>query len=134
MAKKTVDVPNGHIVNELVKRVNESVRLGPRTDVVLATVRVLREDPKLARALLSRQRPVFDTSSLTPTQVTIIQYMAVGMIDTAIARQIAVSERTVRRQIQAIMLALGAHSRVELGILLAARRLTDRAPKKGATQ
>lgn len=49
---------------------------------------------------------------LTPTQAKVLELLATGMTDGAIARHLDVSERTVRRHVQGLLEALQADNRV----------------------
>ncbi|NUS62020.1 MAG: AsnC family transcriptional regulator [Saccharothrix sp.] len=48
--------------------------------------------------------------------------MRTGATDRAIARELGVSERTVHRRIARLQALLGAHSRFQLGVFVAARK------------
>jgi DNA-binding CsgD family transcriptional regulator len=58
---------------------------------------------------------------LTPTQAKVLDLLATGMTDGAIARHLDVSERTVRRHVQGLLEALRADNRV--AAVFAATRL-----------
>ncbi|SEF25976.1 regulatory protein, luxR family [Amycolatopsis pretoriensis] len=58
---------------------------------------------------------------LTPTQAKVLDLLATGMTDGAIARHLDVSERTVRRHVQGLLEALQADNRV--AAVFAATRL-----------
>ncbi|MEV6412507.1 helix-turn-helix transcriptional regulator [Kribbella sp. NPDC051718] len=59
--------------------------------------------------------------ALSHRQLAIGELMATGAKDTAIARQLGVSVRTVRSEISALIAALGATSRFQAGCLLVRR-------------
>ncbi|WBB73929.1 LuxR C-terminal-related transcriptional regulator [Micromonospora sp. WMMD1128] len=65
---------------------------------------------------------------LNPLQRDVLRRLAGGATDDVVARALAVSTRTVQRQVTQIMLMLGARSRLELGIKLAAHGLYERPP------
>ncbi|WP_329055986.1 LuxR C-terminal-related transcriptional regulator [Amycolatopsis sp. NBC_01488] len=58
---------------------------------------------------------------LTPTQAKVLDLLATGMTDGAIARHLDVSERTVRRHVQGLLEALQADNRVA-AVFAATRR------------
>ena len=65
---------------------------------------------------------VVDTGTgLTPTQTKVMELLATGMTDGAIARHLGSSERTVRRHVSGLMEALQADNRVA-AVYAAARR------------
>jgi DNA-binding CsgD family transcriptional regulator len=51
-------------------------------------------------------------SHLSPVQRRVLQLMAAGLTDGTIARQLRISERTVRRHVSAVQLLLGVDNRV----------------------
>jgi DNA-binding CsgD family transcriptional regulator len=61
----------------------------------------------------------------TATDVALLRLLASGAKDEAVARQLGVSVRTVRRAIANLMTRLNADSRFELGIRAASRGLLD---------
>ncbi|WFE37356.1 helix-turn-helix transcriptional regulator [Micromonospora sp. WMMD998] len=65
---------------------------------------------------------------LNPLQRDVLRRLAGGATDDVVARALAVSTRTVQRQVTQIMQMLGARSRLELGIKLAAHGLYERPP------
>ncbi|WP_035848511.1 helix-turn-helix transcriptional regulator [Kitasatospora azatica] len=71
--------------------------------------------------LWSTARP-FDTAApkdptgLSPQEATIVRLLAQGFTDEAIAKRLAVSARTARRQATDLMERLGARSRFEFGV------------------
>jgi DNA-binding CsgD family transcriptional regulator len=64
---------------------------------------------------LGPQRPVAPGDRLTPTQQAVLELMAEGLQDDAIARRAGISTTTVRRHIAAIMNRLGVSSRFAAG-------------------
>ena len=69
----------------------------------------------------SRRRTPAAAKELTNRQVTIGRLMATGAKDAAIARELGLSLRTVRAEISALILGLGAKSRFQAGCLLVRR-------------
>ena len=65
------------------------------------------------------------TDEYSPMDKTILRLLASGAKDEAVARQLGVSVRTVRRAIATLMERLNADSRFALGIHAAARGLLD---------
>ena len=51
-----------------------------------------------------------------PEQDQVLRLVLTGMTDGAIARHLGISERTVRRHVQALLEALGATNRVTLAV------------------
>lgn len=79
--------------------------------------------PLLAR-LLDRPRPLLPTmpgEALTPREGEVLQALAAGLTNRAIARRLGVSENTVKFHVSAILTKLDAASRAE-AVALAARR------------
>lgn len=60
---------------------------------------------------------------LSELQAGILRRLATGMTDQAAAAELAISPRTVQRQVSQVMRALGARSRLELGVYLASTDL-----------
>jgi len=77
--------------------------------VILAALRMYFE------LLWDRATPIDGQSAkLTPEQGRVLRLVMTGMTDTAIARHLDISERTVRRHVGALMERLGASNRVTL--------------------
>ncbi|TCO45298.1 LuxR C-terminal-related transcriptional regulator [Actinocrispum wychmicini] len=55
-------------------------------------------------------------AKVSPEQDQVLRLVLTGMTDTAIARHLGVSERTVRRHIQALLAALGVTNRITLAV------------------
>jgi DNA-binding NarL/FixJ family response regulator len=64
---------------------------------------------------LKGRRPAAPTGGLTPVQQTVLELMAEGLHDDAIARRAGISTTTVRRHIAAIIDRLGVSSRFAAG-------------------
>lgn len=89
---------------------------------------VLRKTP-LVRALVFTFDALWDRAALLTTgddsekkadpgiDTRFLGYLAAGLKDEAIARQLGVSVRTVRRRAAQLLVQLGAHSRFQAGIL-----------------
>ncbi|MDW3850806.1 LuxR C-terminal-related transcriptional regulator [Micromonospora aurantiaca] len=69
---------------------------------------------------------------LNPLQRDVLRRLSGGATDDVVARALAVSTRTVQRQVTQIMQMVGARSRLELGIKLAAHGLYERPPLRQA--
>lgn len=69
----------------------------------------------------SRRRSPVVATELTSRQVAIGRMMSTGAKDAAIARELGLSLRTVRAEISALILGLGAKSRFQAGCLLVRR-------------
>ena len=71
--------------------------------------------------LSSRRRTTVPARQLTSRQVLIGRLMATGAKDASIARELGLSLRTVRAEISALIVGLGARSRFQAGCLLVRR-------------
>ena len=69
----------------------------------------------------SRRQTPAAVRELTSRQVAIGRMMSTGAKDAAIARELGLSLRTVRAEISALILGLGAKSRFQAGCLLVRR-------------
>lgn len=58
-----------------------------------------------------------DRDTLTPTQRRVLELLAAGFTDEAIARKIGVTSRTVRRHVAAVLVRLGAPTRFAAGVV-----------------
>jgi DNA-binding NarL/FixJ family response regulator len=71
-------------------------------------------DPQLAAALPRSERaPEPPAESLTARELEVLQLLAEGLPNKTIARQLSISEHTVKFHLNAIMSKLGAQSRTE---------------------
>ncbi len=71
-------------------------------------------NPQLAAALPRGERsPDPPAETLTPRELEVLQLLAEGLPNKTIARQLSISEHTVKFHINAIMSKLGAQSRTE---------------------
>jgi DNA-binding NarL/FixJ family response regulator len=71
-----------------------------------------------------RPRPPLTTTpgeALTPRELEVLQALAAGLTNRAIARQLTVSENTIKFHVSSILTKLSAASRAE-AVALAARR------------
>ncbi len=76
--------------------------------------RLVVVDPALASALLSpRERPVPLIEDLTARESEVLQLLAEGSSNKAIAQRLGISESTVKFHVNAIMGKLGAQSRTD---------------------
>jgi DNA-binding NarL/FixJ family response regulator len=69
-----------------------------------------------------RNRPRFGFEALTPTERLVVEHVADGLSNAAIAAQLHVSRRTVETHISAAYRKLEVDSRVELARLVLGRR------------
>ncbi|MEV4313853.1 LuxR C-terminal-related transcriptional regulator [Actinocrispum sp. NPDC049592] len=82
-----------------------------RAPVITATLRTYFE------LLWSRAVSIDGTpAKVPPEQDQVLRLVLTGMTDGAIARNLGISERTVRRHVQALLNALGATNRVTLAV------------------
>jgi DNA-binding NarL/FixJ family response regulator len=93
---------------------------------VAAGLLVLHPNPAAAllERLLERPRVPLSTGpgeALTPRELEVLQALATGLTNRAIARRLAVSENTVKFHVSSILTKLDAASRAE-AVALAARR------------
>ncbi len=71
-------------------------------------------DPQLAAALPRSEPPTQPPAeTLTPRELEVLQLLAEGLPNKTIARQLSISEHTVKFHLNAIMSKLGAQSRTE---------------------
>jgi DNA-binding NarL/FixJ family response regulator len=75
-------------------------------------------DPSLAPALLSTKFPDYahPIEELSPRELEVLQLLAEGLPNKAIAYQLNISEHTVKFHVNAIMGKLGAQSRTEAAV------------------
>jgi DNA-binding NarL/FixJ family response regulator len=75
-------------------------------------------DPTLAPVLLSTRDPdyVRPIEELSPRELEVLQLLAEGLPNKAIARRLNISEHTVKFHVNAIMGKLGAQSRTEAAV------------------
>jgi DNA-binding CsgD family transcriptional regulator len=81
-----------------------------RTPTVVAALRMLFELVWAQAVPVGEQSDV--RNGLTPTQAKVLDLLATGMTDGAIARYLKVSERTVRRHVSSLLEILQADNRV----------------------
>ena len=86
-----------------------------RAPVIIAALREYFELLWERATPLKAPRPPVSGDRLTPTQQAVLELMAEGLHDDAIARRAGISTTTVRRHITAIMSRLGVSSRFAAG-------------------
>lgn len=69
----------------------------------------------------SAQRPLW-RQSLTAREVEVAELVATGMRNKEIARQLAITERTVKAHMGAVLEKLGLHDRMQLALLIGERQ------------
>jgi DNA-binding NarL/FixJ family response regulator len=69
--------------------------------------------------------PVVPSAKTDPTDARLMTLLAAGFKDDAIARQLALSSRTVGRRVAELMEALGARTRFQAGIHAQRRHLLE---------
>lgn len=74
-----------------------------------------------AAAVPLGERPESDAKGLSPQERTVLQLLADGHTDEAIAKRLGVSPRTARRLAADLMDRLGARSRFQAGVIAAAQ-------------
>ena len=107
-------------------RESDGDELAAAVRAVAAGLLVLHPAPAAAllERLLERPRlpaPTGPGEALTPRELEVLQALAGGLTNRAIARQLAVSENTVKFHVSSILTKLDAASRAE-AVALAARR------------
>lgn len=71
-------------------------------------------DPEFTLSLLPEQTPLSElVEALTPRELEVLQHLAQGLPNKAIARRLDISDHTVKFHVNAIMSKLGAQSRTE---------------------
>ncbi len=105
---------------------------GPGGDAPVAGAAVVVRDPAVV-ALVAELFEYFWSAAWTPPelgpeeidmtdrQLAVLQLLAAGLTDVAIARKLEVSERTVRRMVAELIAGLGAESRFQAGVHAARR-------------
>ncbi|MBV5309347.1 response regulator [Chromatium okenii] len=88
----------------------------------------------LARAVQAEARGIQSSSriaDLTPREQEILCHLAEGQSNKAIARQLGISDGTVKLHVKAILRKLDVHSRVEAAVIAVERELCDRSLNHG---
>lgn len=79
-------------------------------------------DPELSGGVVTAVSPItLPNEDLTPRELEVLQHLAKGLTNKAIAQQLAVSEHTIKFHVNALMGKLGAQSRTE-AVVLATRQ------------
>ena len=90
--------------------------------------------PVLARVVQGENIPAQETSpfsELTPRESEILSLLAEGQSNKAIARNLGISDGTVKLHVKAILRKLGVHSRVEAAVIAVEHGL--RASREAST-
>ncbi len=99
-------------VRGLLPRMADAARLA--TAVAAVHHGFLLIDPSFSEGLLPEQTPTPTLrQALTPRESEVLQLLAEGLTNKAIAQQLAISEHTVKFHLNALMGKLGAQSRTE---------------------
>ncbi|PQJ95684.1 response regulator [Chromatium okenii] len=88
----------------------------------------------LARAVQAEARGIQSSSriaDLTPREQEILCHLAEGQSNKAIARQLGISDGTVKLHVKAILRKLDVHSRVEAAVIAVERELCNRSLNHG---
>ncbi len=82
----------------------------------------------LARAVQGREEPAVPAAmeQLTPREREILCLLAEGQSNKVIARNLGISDGTVKLHVKAILRKLGVHSRVEAAVLAVEQKFCDR--------
>ena len=93
-------------------------------DLLLAALRTVRDGglvvgPHLpdAHRVLAAPTPGGPFAALTPRELQLVRLVASGASNPRIARQLAVADKTVRNQLSALLVKVGAADRVQLALL-----------------
>lgn len=70
-------------------------------------------------------------AELTPRELEILEYVASGLSNKMIARELNITDGTVKLHVKAILRKLGLHSRVEAAVLAVEHGLGRKRPAKG---
>lgn len=73
-------------------------------------------DPKAARALLESRRTASEASSLTDRERQVLDLVRQGLANKQIARQLGISERTVKAHLTSVFSTLGVSDRTQAAI------------------
>jgi two-component system nitrate/nitrite response regulator NarL len=86
---------------------------------------------KLARALQSREageEPATPLAELTPRELEILEHLAEGQSNKVIARELGITDGTVKLHVKAILRKLKVRSRVEAAVIAVEQGLGRRRP------
>lgn len=106
-------------------------------DVLLGALGRVRSGEVVIEASLSRPRATHGTDSLrvrelarylTPREYECLSLIVAGLDTTSMARRLGVSRTTIRSHVQAMLIKLGVHSRLEAAALAVHHRLVGDAP------
>lgn len=107
-------------VRVLLRREMDPDRLWVAIQAALHGLIVL--DAELSEGLITAVSPLaLPTEDLTPRELEVLQHLAKGLTNKAIAQRLAVSEHTIKFHVNALMSKLGAQSRTE-AVVLATRQ------------
>ncbi|MBK8931726.1 MAG: response regulator transcription factor [Chloroflexi bacterium] len=107
-------------VRALLRREMDLDRLWTAVQAAVHGLIVL--DPELSAGLITAVSPItLPTDDLTPREREVLQHLAKGLTNKAIAQRLAVSEHTIKFHVNALMGKLGAQSRTE-AVVLATRQ------------
>lgn len=93
-------------------------RVGDRDDLVAAVLQVAAGgsvlDPKVVEAVVVRRATPDPVAALTPREREVLEQMALGKSNAAIARTLFVTERAVEKHINGVFLKLGLRDEPDL--------------------
>ena len=78
--------------------------------------------------------PATPLSDLTPREHEILEHIAEGQSNKAIARELDISDGTVKLHVKSILRKLGVHSRVEAAVIAVENGLGRRARQSGSSE
>jgi len=73
-------------------------------------------DPKAARVLLESRRTAVDRPALTPRELEVLRMVRRGMANKQIARELGISERTVKAHLTSVFTSLGVSDRTQAAL------------------
>ena len=88
-------------------------------------------DPKAARALLEAQRGRRPAETLSPREREVLRLVARGLANKQIARQLEISERTVKAHLTNIFSAIGVTDRTQAALWAQEHLAADDASERG---
>lgn len=109
-------------------------------DVLLAALGRLQNGEVVIETSLTRSRPAHGSDSqrvrklasyLTPREHECLALIVTGLDTAAMARRLGVSRTTIRSHVQAMLIKLGVHSRLEAAALAVHHRLVGEADTMG---
>jgi two-component system nitrate/nitrite response regulator NarL len=94
-------------------------------EMVGTLARIVQGNGAITKQAAPSEEPFVD---LTPREVEILEYVASGLSNKMIARELSITDGTVKLHVKAILRKLGLHSRVEAAVLAVEHGLGRKRP------